>query len=487
MVNALTRPPNVSATISVSPSIAMPFGNQRPSAATCTLPSGSTRTRVVLVRVGAVHQVEAEVAGVGAALGVDEHVVQRAAAVLAQVGVGGDRPVDRAAQDPVVLHRDHQQRVVRQEAEPGRLVLDLDDRGLGPVRVDRVDGVAVEIRRPPAAVVPARPLEEGPALDERAQLSLSHRPDPILERMRLSVLDQSPISEGSTGSQALQNTIDLARLADALGYTRYWVAEHHGGPMLAGPSPEALIGPIAAATSSIRVGSGGVMLPHYSPFKVAETFSVLVGPVPGPDRPRAGPRGGHRPDDHARAAARPHAGAARRLPAATGRAARLLRGHDPGVEPARAAAEGAPGAPGDPRRRGCSAPRRRARSGPPSSVSPTRSRTSSTPRARRSPRSTGASSGRACGARTRSRPVRRVRRSPPTSTEEAERLASELADGVRDAAQGPPDRGPAPRQGDRASCEREGDAVPRRRAILGTPDEVRAGIEASRPSTAPKR
>src|SRR6478609_9359705 len=98
---------------------------------------------------------------------------------------------------------------------------------------------------------------------------------------RLSVLDQSPISEGSSGAQALRNTIDLARLADELGYHRYWVAEHHGGPMLAGPSPEALVGPIAAATSRIRVGSGGVMLPHYSPFKVAETFSVLAGLYPG--------------------------------------------------------------------------------------------------------------------------------------------------------------------------------------------------------------
>jgi luciferase family oxidoreductase group 1 len=98
---------------------------------------------------------------------------------------------------------------------------------------------------------------------------------------RLSVLDQSPISEGSTGAQALQNTIDLARLADRLGYHRYWVAEHHGGPMLAGPSPEALIGPIAAATERLRVGSGGVMLPHYSPLKVAETFSLLAGLFPG--------------------------------------------------------------------------------------------------------------------------------------------------------------------------------------------------------------
>ncbi len=99
--------------------------------------------------------------------------------------------------------------------------------------------------------------------------------------LRLSVLDQSPIAEGSTGAQALHNTLDLARLVDGLGYHRYWVAEHHGGPMLAGPSPEALIGPIAAATQRLRVGSGGVMLPHYSPFKVAETFSLLAGLYPG--------------------------------------------------------------------------------------------------------------------------------------------------------------------------------------------------------------
>src|SRR3954451_15296993 len=99
--------------------------------------------------------------------------------------------------------------------------------------------------------------------------------------MRISVLDQSPIAEGSSGPEALRNTIDLAQLADRLGYNRYWVAEHHGGAMLAGPSPEALIGPIASATERIRVGSGGVMLPHYSAFKVAETFSVLAGLFPG--------------------------------------------------------------------------------------------------------------------------------------------------------------------------------------------------------------
>jgi len=99
--------------------------------------------------------------------------------------------------------------------------------------------------------------------------------------LRLSVLDQSPIPEGSTGSRALHDSLELARLADALGYYRYWVAEHHGTPTLACASPEALIGPIASATSRLRVGSGGVMLPHYSPFKVAETFSMLAGLFPG--------------------------------------------------------------------------------------------------------------------------------------------------------------------------------------------------------------
>jgi luciferase family oxidoreductase group 1 len=99
--------------------------------------------------------------------------------------------------------------------------------------------------------------------------------------MRVSVLDQSPIAEGSTGADALRNTLDLARLADELGYHRYWVAEHHGGPMLASASPEALIGPIAASTERIRVGSGGVMLPHYSPLKVAATFTILAALFPG--------------------------------------------------------------------------------------------------------------------------------------------------------------------------------------------------------------
>jgi luciferase family oxidoreductase group 1 len=93
----------------------------------------------------------------------------------------------------------------------------------------------------------------------------------------LSVLDQSPIAEGSTPAQALRNSLDLAELVDALGYHRYWVAEHHATPALACAAPEILIGAIAPRTRRIRVGSGGVMLPHYSPLKVAETFSSLSG------------------------------------------------------------------------------------------------------------------------------------------------------------------------------------------------------------------
>jgi luciferase family oxidoreductase group 1 len=99
--------------------------------------------------------------------------------------------------------------------------------------------------------------------------------------LQLSVLDQSPVSEGMTGGDALKNTINLAQVAERAGYQRYWLAEHHGTRMLAGTSPEVLIGPVAAGTSSLRIGSGGIMLPHYSPLKVAETFSVLSALYPG--------------------------------------------------------------------------------------------------------------------------------------------------------------------------------------------------------------
>ncbi|MDP6823412.1 MAG: LLM class flavin-dependent oxidoreductase [Dehalococcoidia bacterium] len=99
--------------------------------------------------------------------------------------------------------------------------------------------------------------------------------------MKLSVLDQSPIRVGGTPRDAVLATIDLARLADRLGYTRYWLAEHHNTQTLASPAPEILIPALAAATEGIRVGSGGVMLSHYSPLKVAESFRMLETLYPG--------------------------------------------------------------------------------------------------------------------------------------------------------------------------------------------------------------
>ena len=99
--------------------------------------------------------------------------------------------------------------------------------------------------------------------------------------MKLSVLDQSPVAAGATASDALRNTVDLARLADRLGYERYWIAEHHGAELIAATAPEVLIGVVAQATGGIRVGSGAVLLPHYSPFKVAEVFRTLHALFPG--------------------------------------------------------------------------------------------------------------------------------------------------------------------------------------------------------------
>src|SRR6266851_1788194 len=93
--------------------------------------------------------------------------------------------------------------------------------------------------------------------------------------IKLSVLDQSPVSDGYTPADALRNTIELARMADKLGYERYWIAEHHAIVTLASPAPEILLARIGAETSGIRIGSGGVLLPHYSPLKVAETFRML--------------------------------------------------------------------------------------------------------------------------------------------------------------------------------------------------------------------
>jgi len=113
--------------------------------------------------------------------------------------------------------------------------------------------------------------------------------------INLTVVDQSPIRKGGTPNDALKETVELASHVEAEGYLRYWVAEHHNSNSFSGTSPEILIGQIAAKTSRIRVGSGGVMLSHYSALKVAEQFSVLdsfypgridlgIGRAPGSDR-----------------------------------------------------------------------------------------------------------------------------------------------------------------------------------------------------------
>jgi luciferase family oxidoreductase group 1 len=97
----------------------------------------------------------------------------------------------------------------------------------------------------------------------------------------LSLLDKSPIADGSSAADALRFTVSLAKRAEALGFKRFWIAEHHGSPAFASSAPEIVVAHVLAHTSRIRVGSGGVMLQHYSPFKVAESFRVLAALGPG--------------------------------------------------------------------------------------------------------------------------------------------------------------------------------------------------------------
>jgi luciferase family oxidoreductase group 1 len=99
--------------------------------------------------------------------------------------------------------------------------------------------------------------------------------------LRLSVLDQSPVPAGGTPGQALQNSIELARLVDGLGFTRFWMSEHHAMDTLACTAPEVMLARIGAETKRIRIGSGGIMLPHYTPLKVAECFRMLHALYPG--------------------------------------------------------------------------------------------------------------------------------------------------------------------------------------------------------------
>jgi luciferase family oxidoreductase group 1 len=101
------------------------------------------------------------------------------------------------------------------------------------------------------------------------------------KKIGLSILDQSPIRKGATAEQAVKETVELAKLADKLGYTRFWVSEHHNTSSLAGSTPEVLIAHLAGETKRIRVGSGGIMLPNHSALKVAENFRMLEAICPG--------------------------------------------------------------------------------------------------------------------------------------------------------------------------------------------------------------
>src|SRR5260370_13028837 len=103
----------------------------------------------------------------------------------------------------------------------------------------------------------------------------------VVEGLRLSVLDQSPVAAGRTPGEDLQISSALARLVDGLGYTRFWMSEHHAMDTLACTAPEVMLARIGAETKRIRIGSGGIMLPHYTPLKVAECFRTLHALYPG--------------------------------------------------------------------------------------------------------------------------------------------------------------------------------------------------------------
>jgi len=130
--------------------------------------------------------------------------------------------------------------------------------------------------------------------------------------MKISVLDQSPASRGKSEHLAIQESLALARHCDRLGYHRYWLSEHHNSDSIVGTAPEILMAAIAATTSRIRVGSAGVMLPHYSALKVAEQFRVLEGIAPGRIDLGVGRAPGS--DRHTALALNPHQNAAEEFP-----------------------------------------------------------------------------------------------------------------------------------------------------------------------------
>jgi luciferase family oxidoreductase group 1 len=118
-------------------------------------------------------------------------------------------------------------------------------------------------------------------LEAASPAPMSKAMNTSIPQIPYSVLDLAPVCEGSTPAQAFANTLDLARNAEHLGYTRYWLAEHHNMPGIASAATAVLIGYVAGGTSTIRVGSGGVMLPNHAPLQVAEQFGTLATLYPG--------------------------------------------------------------------------------------------------------------------------------------------------------------------------------------------------------------
>ena len=252
------------------------------------------------------------------------------------------------------------------------------------------DAFRAAVARCRGTAASAAPLDAGPAegawsvgYRERRDARSPQRPGPV------------PDLRGLHGRAGAAGTMALARLADRLGYHRYWVAEHHGGGMIAARAR----GPDRPDRIRHAAPPGRQRRRDAAPLQPAQGRGELQHPrraVPGADRPRPRARVGHGPDDHLRAPARPPPGGAGRLPGAARRAPRLLRRRLPGRPPFRrlsAPPRAARGAGAVAARR----PRPRAPCGRPSSASPTRSPTSSTGRVRRSPRTTARRSSRAAG------------------------------------------------------------------------------------------
>jgi luciferase family oxidoreductase group 1 len=121
----------------------------------------------------------------------------------------------------------------------------------------------------------------------------------------LSVLDLSPVPEGSSAGDALRNSADLAHHVEALGFRRYWMAEHHNMPGIASAATAVALAHVATHTSTIRLGAGGIMLPNHAPLIIAEQFGTLAALHPGRIDLGLGRAPGHGPEHHARAAAQP--------------------------------------------------------------------------------------------------------------------------------------------------------------------------------------